>query len=120
MTQEWDKWGVCHPLTVLHLDGCQVVQVKTKENGHNYTAMQLGAGEAKVKNVTKPLREHQLKAGVKPRRVLKEFRVSEDAILPPGMLHSGSQKRLEDRRSHVCFVKQERRSMHSISYLDST
>jgi large subunit ribosomal protein L3 len=84
MISLWDTWGVKIPLTILHLDNCQVVQVKTPENGHSYTAMQLGVGEAKVKNVTKPERYHQLKAGVMPKRKLMEFRVTEDALLPTG------------------------------------
>lgn len=84
MVSLWDSWGVKQNLTVLHLDDCQVVQVKTTENGHNYTAMQLGVGAAKVKNVTKPLRHHYLKAGVLPKRKLDEFRVTEDALLPVG------------------------------------
>ena len=115
MISMWDTWGVQQNLTILHLDGCQVVQIKTKENGHNYTAMQLGVGEAKVKNVTKPVRNHQLKAGVLPKRKLMEFRVTEDAILPLGQ-----------SMSNVCNISlfqsllQERRSTHSILSLAST
>ena len=88
MVSLWDSWGVKQNLTVLHMDDCQVVQVKTTENGHNYTAMQLGVGAAKVKNVTKPLRHHYLKAGVLPKRKLDEFRVTEDALLPVGIPQS--------------------------------
>jgi len=53
----WDKWGVRYPVTVLQLDQCQVVQVKTEEE-NGYTALQLGVGEAKVKRVNKPLLGH--------------------------------------------------------------
>jgi large subunit ribosomal protein L3 len=46
----WDAWGVRIPVTILHLDACEVVQVKTDdENG--YTALQLGVGEAKASRV---------------------------------------------------------------------
>jgi large subunit ribosomal protein L3 len=41
MTSSWDKWGVLRPLTVIQLDRCQVVHVKTKEKD-GYTALQLG------------------------------------------------------------------------------
>jgi large subunit ribosomal protein L3 len=46
----WDTWGVRVPVTVLHLDACQVVQVKSDE-ANGYTAMQLGVGEAKASRV---------------------------------------------------------------------
>ena len=50
----WDKYAVRHAVTVLQLDNCQVVQVKTDDlNG--YTALQLGVGEAKLKRVNKAL-----------------------------------------------------------------
>ena len=53
----WDKWGVRYPVTVLHLDSVQVIQVKT-ESDNGYTALQLGIGEAKIKRVNKPLLGH--------------------------------------------------------------
>lgn len=46
----WDSWGVRIPVTILHLDSCQVVQVKTDDT-NGYTAMQLGVGEAKANRV---------------------------------------------------------------------
>ncbi|HTV90661.1 MAG TPA: 50S ribosomal protein L3, partial [Stellaceae bacterium] len=49
-----------------------------------YTALQLGVGRAKVKNVTKPNRGHFAKAKVEPKAKLAEFRVSEDALVPVG------------------------------------
>src|SRR5690606_483872 len=49
-----------------------------------YTAIQLGAGKAKVKNVSKPMRGHFAKAKVEPKRKLVEFRVAEDALLEVG------------------------------------
>jgi large subunit ribosomal protein L3 len=65
------------------LDACEVVQVKTEEK-HGYTALQLGVGEAKLKNVNGPDAGHFAAAGVVPKRRLMEFRVTEDALLPPG------------------------------------
>ncbi|TVR80585.1 MAG: 50S ribosomal protein L3 [Rhodospirillales bacterium] len=71
------------PVTVLQLDGCQVVAHRTEERD-GYTALQLGTGAAKVKNVTRPQRGHFAKAKVEPKRRLVEFRVSEDAMVTVG------------------------------------
>jgi large subunit ribosomal protein L3 len=71
------------PVTVLQVDGCQVVAQRTAETD-GYWALQLGSGKAKVKNVTKPLRGHFAKAKVEPKRVLAEFRVSADALVEVG------------------------------------
>ncbi len=79
----WDKWGSMHATTVLQLDECEVVQVKT-EDTDGYTALQLGVGEAKLKRVNKPDLGHYLRADVKPKRKLMEFRVTSDALLPVG------------------------------------
>jgi large subunit ribosomal protein L3 len=83
MTRLFDGQGTHVPVTVLKLDGCQVVAVRTVERD-GYVALQLGAGRAKVKNVTKPMRGHFAKARVEPKMKLAEFRVSEDALLEPG------------------------------------
>ncbi len=71
------------PVTVLAVDNCQVVSTRTPDRD-GYCAVQLGAGSAKPKNVTKPLREHYAKAKVEPKAKLVEFRVSEDALLEVG------------------------------------
>ena len=70
-------------VTVLRVDNCQVVAQRTEEKD-GYTALQLGIGAAKVKNVTQPLRGHFAKAKVEPKAKLVEFRVSEDALVPVG------------------------------------
>src|SRR5499433_2521634 len=54
------------------------------EERDGYTAVQLGVGSAKTKNVSKPQRGHFAKAKVEPKARLAEFRVSEDAVLPVG------------------------------------
>ncbi|HYD27767.1 50S ribosomal protein L3, partial [Brevundimonas sp.] len=64
-------------------DNCQVVAVRT-EDKDGYTAVQLGAGAIKVKNVTKPMRGHFAKARVEPKRKLVEFRVTPDALIDVG------------------------------------
>src|SRR5579862_8980487 len=71
------------PVTVLRIDNCQVVAHRTQERD-GYTALQLGVGAAKVKNVTQPMRGHYALAKVEPKAHLAEFRVSEDALVPVG------------------------------------
>ena len=70
-------------VTVLRIDNCQVVAQRTQDKD-GYTALQLGVGTAKVKNVTQPQRGHFAKAKVEPKAKLAEFRVSEDALVPVG------------------------------------
>ncbi len=83
MTRVFDDRGDHVPVTVLHMDGCQVVARRTKETD-GYTALQLGVGKAKVKRVGKPMRGHFAKAKVEPKRKVAEFRVAEDALLDVG------------------------------------
>ena len=71
------------PVTVLKVDVCQVVAQRTVEKD-GYTALQLGVENAKVKNVTKPMRGHFAKAKVEPKRRLVEFRISEDGMVDVG------------------------------------
>jgi len=83
MTRLFTDEGSHVPVTVLKLDQCQVVAVRTAEKD-GYTAVQLGIGKAKVKNVGKPMRGHFAKAKLEPKRKLAEFRVSKDALLEVG------------------------------------
>jgi large subunit ribosomal protein L3 len=83
MTRVFDAEGAHVPVTVLKMDGCQVVAVRTAQK-EGYNAVQLGLGKAKVKNVSKPMRGHFAKAKVEPKRRLVEFRVSADALLDVG------------------------------------
>jgi large subunit ribosomal protein L3 len=83
MTRIFTEDGNHVPVTVLELDDCQVVAVRTAEKD-GYTAVQLGAGKAKVKNVTQPMRGHFAKAKVEPKKKLVEFRVSPDALIDVG------------------------------------
>jgi large subunit ribosomal protein L3 len=71
------------PVTVLKLDGCQVVAHRTKDR-NGYTAVQLGAGRAKVKNVSKAERGRFGLAKVEPKMKLAEFRVGEEGLPPVG------------------------------------
>lgn len=74
MTQVFSENGNLIPVTVLEAGPCVVVQKKTKEND-GYTAIQVGYTDAKVKLVTKPAKGHFEKAGVAPKKYLKEFRL---------------------------------------------
>ena len=83
MTRVFDDTGNHIPVTVLKLDGCDVVDQRTIERD-GYTALQLGTGAAKPKRVSKAMRGHFAKAKVEPRRKLVEFRVADDALLDIG------------------------------------
>ena len=75
--------GAHVPVTLLHVDGCQVVAHKTTAND-GYDALQLGVGTAKVSRVTKAMRGHFAKAKVAPKKKLGEFRISGDAFVDIG------------------------------------
>ncbi|AHK70317.1 MULTISPECIES: 50S ribosomal protein L3 [Gluconobacter] len=83
MTRLFKEDGTHVPVTVLHLDNVEVVDARTNERD-GYTAIQLGLGNAKVKNVTKANRGHFARTKVEPKKHLAEFRVSEDALLEAG------------------------------------
>ena len=83
MTRIFKDDGTHVPVTVLHLDQVQVVDARTAERD-GYTAVQLGIGAAKVKNVSKPNRGHFARVKVEPKKKLVEFRVSADAVLEAG------------------------------------
>ena len=83
MTRLFLEDGRQVPVTVLHLDNLQVVAQRTAERD-GYVAVQLGAGDAKAKRVSAPLRGHFAKAGVAPKRKIAEFRVSEDNLVDVG------------------------------------
>jgi large subunit ribosomal protein L3 len=77
------------PVTVLHLDQVRVVSTRTQELD-GYTAVQLGWGLAKVKNVSQPNRGHFAKTKVEPAKKIVEFRVADDALLEPGAVISAA------------------------------
>jgi large subunit ribosomal protein L3 len=83
MSRVFTDAGEHVPVTVLKIDGCQVVAHKTQDK-NGYMAMQLGIGRAKVKNVAKSERERFARAEVEPKLKLAEFPVAEDTFLPVG------------------------------------
>jgi len=109
MTHDWDSTGARVPLTVLWIDDCRVVQVKEKVSekspsfssssssstpspsppapapSPSITSLQVGAGSVKPKRAHGRQRGHCATAGLPDtKRVLSEFRVSVDAVLPAG------------------------------------
>jgi len=84
MTRLFQEDGRHVPVTVLALENCQVVSHRTADRD-GYVAVQVGAGEAKQKNVAKPQREHFAKAEVPLKKKVAEFRVdNEEGLLPVG------------------------------------
>jgi large subunit ribosomal protein L3 len=84
MTRIFTEDGTHVPVTVLKVDTCQVVSTRSVEKD-GYTAVQLGVGTAKVKNVAKAQRATFAAAKVEPKKKLAEFRVSPDNLLDVGV-----------------------------------
>ena len=83
MTRLFMEDGKQIPVTVLQLDGCQVVAQRTADKD-GYTAVQLGAGSIKAKNVSNPMRGHFAVAKVEPKRKIAEFRVDAENLIRVG------------------------------------
>ena len=89
MTRVFTDAGEHVPVTVLKLDGCQVVAHRTEEK-NGYVALQLGSGLAKVVNTTKAERGHFAVAKVEPKKKVAEFRVDAQAMIPVGCEITGA------------------------------
>src|SRR5690606_6107247 len=83
MTRVYNEAGEHVPVTVLRLENCQVVAQRTQEK-HGYTAVQVGAGKAKVSRTSKAMRGHFASASVEPKMKLAEFRVTPENLLEVG------------------------------------
>lgn len=83
MSRYYTEDGFHIPVTLLQVESCQVVYVRT-ESKDGYNAVQLGGFEAKSKNVSKSLKGHFAKAKVGSKKKLVEFRVSQKALLEVG------------------------------------
>ncbi len=83
MTRIFQEDGKQVPVTVLQLDNLQVVAQRTAEKD-GYTAVQLGAGNAKAKRVSRPMRGHFAAAKVEPKRKIAEFRVDPENLIGVG------------------------------------
>lgn len=73
MTRLFDESGKNIVVTVIEAGPCYVTDIKSKEN-HDYEAIQLGFDSKREKVTSKPLLGHFKRAGVKPLRVVKEFK----------------------------------------------
>ena len=87
MTQIFDEVGNVIPVTLIEAGPCEVAQKKTVEND-GYDAVQLAYVEAKEKHLTKPELGHFKKAGIAPKRHLKEFRLADCSALDAGSVIS--------------------------------
>ena len=83
MTRIFQEDGTHVPVTVLGLQNCQVVGQRTQEK-NGYTAIQLGAGQAKVRRTTKAERGQFAVAKVEPKRQVTEFRVDPENLIEVG------------------------------------
>ena len=84
MTQIFNQeTGRLSPVTVIQVGPCPVVQVKSEETD-GYNAVQLGFGDARPSTTTLPMRGHFKKAGVMPRKLLREFRLDAKPELEVG------------------------------------
>ena len=83
MTRLFMEDGKQIPVTVLQMDNLQVVAQRTVD-AHGYTAVQLGTGSIKAKNVSKPLRGQFAAAKVEPKRKVAEFRVAPENLIEVG------------------------------------
>jgi len=83
MTRLFMEDGKQIPVTVLHLDNLQVVAQRTADKD-GYTAVQLGAGNAKAKRTSQAMRGHFAAAKVEPKRKIAEFRVDPDNLIGVG------------------------------------
>lgn len=86
MTTMWDKWGHLVPVTIIELDRSQVVQIKEPLHDNDYYQVQMGIGEANHKRIPKALLGHFVKSGVPVKKVLAEFKVSKECLLPIGYM----------------------------------
>ena len=83
MTRVFNDAGDHVPVTVLKVAGCEVVAHRTQEK-NGYTALQVGVGRAKIKNVSKAERGRFAIAEVEPKLKIAEFRVTPDKMIPVG------------------------------------
>jgi len=83
MTRLFMEDGRQIPVTVLQMENLQVVAQRLPATD-GYTAVQLGAGNARPKNTTQPMRGHFARASVAPKRKLVEFRVAPENMIAVG------------------------------------
>lgn len=85
MTQVYDDAGVLHPVTVVKLGPCQILQIKTQERD-GYDALQLGFADKLRRKATKPQRGHVAKVNAEPKQFVREVRLDKPAEEEPGAM----------------------------------
>ena len=119
MTQIFDANGNVVPVTVVEAGPCSVVMKKTVEND-GYEAVQLGFGDVKVQRVNKPEKGHFDKAGVAPKKSLREFRLDDQSslnvgdILKADVFAVGDHSRYRPQRKTRRFSRRVQRSLESL------
>ena len=83
MSQIFDENGKVIPVTVIEAGPCTVVQKKTSEK-EGYESVQLGFEDVPERKLTKPELGHLNKAGVAPKKYLREFNLENAAELNIG------------------------------------
>ena len=83
MTQLFEESGKVVPVSVIEAGPCAIVQVKTRDK-EGYSAIQIGFDEVKESRTSKAEVGHCKKAGVAPRRVLREVRVDDATAFKVG------------------------------------
>lgn len=83
MVPGWDEWLRRHGFTVLQIEDCQVTQVKEMDK-HPTTTIQVGSTNIAARKLSKPVRRHLQKNGVAAKRILHEFKVTPEAVIPVG------------------------------------
>jgi large subunit ribosomal protein L3 len=83
MTQVYDEAGVIHPVTVIELGPCTVMQVKSREKD-GYVALRLGFQDKRRKSATRPERALAEKIQSEPKRFIREVRLDEAGDRKPG------------------------------------
>ena len=106
MTQLFDANGNVVPVTVIEAGPCVISQKKTAEND-GYEAVQLGFGDVKVQRVNKPEKGHFDKAGVAPKKSLREFRLDDQSSLNVGDILKADVFAVGDRIDVVAEEAQE-------------
>lgn len=81
MTSIFSENGEYVPCTVIEAGPCAVVQVRTIDKD-GYSAVQLGYGDIAERKVSQPLAGHFKKAGLAPKRHIKEFRLDNVTVAP--------------------------------------
>ena len=100
MTRIFTEDGRQVPVTVLKIDNCQVVGTRTDEK-NGYNSVQVGAGTAKIKRVSKQMRGVYAAAKVEPKKKVVEFRVDAENLAEVGA-EFGANHFVEGQKVDVC------------------